>query len=41
MGVSITLAHDTLRDIVVAIVLKSGKHVKREVSHLFLHHTQQ
>jgi len=32
------IAHDTLRDIVVAIPLESGAHVQKEVSHLFHHH---
>jgi hypothetical protein len=32
--------HDTLWNIIATIVLKSGTHVQREVSHLFLHHTQ-
>jgi hypothetical protein len=35
-----TIAHDTFLDIVVAIVLESGAHVQREVSHLFPRHTQ-
>ncbi len=35
------VAHDTLWDIVIAIVLESGTHVQREVSHLFLCHIQQ
>jgi hypothetical protein len=31
--------HNTLQDIITTIVLESGTHVQREVSHLFPHHT--
>jgi hypothetical protein len=31
------IAHNILLDIVATIVLESGTHVQREVSHLFLH----
>jgi hypothetical protein len=33
--------HDTFQNIVVVIALENGAHVQREVSHLFLHHTQR
>ncbi len=32
--------HDTFQDPIAVIVLESGTHVQREVSHLFFHHTQ-
>jgi hypothetical protein len=35
------ITRNTLRDIVTTIVLESGAHVQREVSHLFFRHTQQ
>jgi hypothetical protein len=31
--------HDTLQNIVATIASKSGAHIHKEVSHLFLHHT--
>jgi hypothetical protein len=34
------IAFDTLRNIIGGIVLESGTHVQREVSHFFLRHTQ-
>jgi NCAIR mutase (PurE)-related protein len=34
-------AHNTLQDTIATIVLESGTHVQKEVSHLFFHHTQQ
>jgi len=33
--------HYTLQDIIATIVLGSGAHVQREVSHLFFHNTQR
>ncbi len=36
-----TTAHNTLQNLVVIIVSESGSHVQKEVSHLFLHHTQR
>jgi hypothetical protein len=36
-----TTTHDTFRVIIIVIVLVNGTHVQREVSHLFLHHTQR
>jgi len=35
------ITHDTFQNIVATIALESGTHVQREVSHLFLCHTQQ
>jgi len=35
-----TTTHDTFWNIITTIILNSGAHVQREVSHLFLHHTQ-
>jgi hypothetical protein len=35
-----TTTRNTFRNIVVAIVLENGTHVQKEVSHLFLRHTQ-
>ncbi len=36
-----TTAHNTLRNIVATIILESGAHFQRGVSHLFPHDTQQ
>jgi hypothetical protein len=35
------VAHDPLWDIVITIILESGTHVQKEVSHLFPYHIQQ
>jgi hypothetical protein len=36
-----TIVHDVFQDTIAAITLENGVHVKREVSHLFTHHTQR
>jgi hypothetical protein len=36
-----TIAHDTFLDILANIVLESGAHVRREVSHLIFRHIRQ
>ncbi len=33
--------HDMFRDTIAAIILESGIHVQRNISHLFPHHTQR
>jgi hypothetical protein len=35
------IAHNTLQNTVTTIILESGAHVQREVSHLFLHHSRR
>jgi hypothetical protein len=36
-----TTTHDMLQNIIATIVLENGAHIQKEISNLFLHHTQK